>query len=184
VSIEQCCSTKPRRILFSLPAAADANLVPQLRHLSVNVKGTGCLQRTNALLRNVFDQLDHFSLKTKCRSLPLGDDVPLLSTISGYIIQEQCLDRLRVSATYELNLLVSAKGDREHRTTLESFARARFFTESGRDGRPSVVIREYPIDPDDTDHEIPISILYLRFRVYTLPFCRRHFYSVDLPDEQ
>ncbi|CAF4486922.1 unnamed protein product, partial [Rotaria sp. Silwood2] len=85
--------------LIPLPAAVDGFLLPRLSRLSMNCMDKRSFHRAVALLSSVFIQLTHLSLKLfACTSI----SGPLF--ISGDTIQKLCIDRLKTSFTYTLNL--------------------------------------------------------------------------------
>jgi hypothetical protein len=159
----------------SWPPAVDANLVAHLTHIYLAGMSNLCFYQTIVLLARVFSQLVHLSLELEV--------IPMLPAITGHIIQERCLDLLRSGASYELNLLVHTRSDKRQRTIIKSFVEAPFVRQSGRDGRPRVIIRECALDPGFIDLSSPTSTDHTKFCVYTVPCLCRKLSSINLPDQ-
>ncbi|CAF3852483.1 unnamed protein product [Rotaria sp. Silwood1] len=106
--------------LIPLPVAIDGFLLPRLSRLSMSCMDKRSFHRAVALLSSVFIQLTHLSLKLfACTSI----SGPLF--ILGDTIQKLCIDRLKTSATYTLNLSIYVKNDLE-KIIFNSFLKAPF----------------------------------------------------------
>jgi hypothetical protein len=106
-----------------------------------------------ALLSSVFSQICHLSLKLEAYTLISGSLI-----ISGDIIQQLCIDRLRPMATYSLSLLLYVEHDLEEKRIFNSFFKVPFTHRQ----RPKIFIQEY-IDSG-------ISRTYHCFMAYTFPY--------------
>ncbi len=120
-----------------------------------------------ALLSSVFGQLSHLSLKLDACTLNSG---PL--SISGDVIQQSCIDRLKPSATYSLNLYLNVEYDLEEKIIFNSFLKYPFTNRQ----QPRVFIQEC----DNFD----IGSDYHCFMVYNLPYndtkLSTYLFSTDL----
>ncbi|CAF1208543.1 unnamed protein product [Didymodactylos carnosus] len=119
----------------SLPAAIDGRHLLYLSRLSINCANNISFHRIIALLSSVFGQLtiSHLSIKLEVFTLNSG---PLI--ISGDIIQQLCIDRLKPSATYILNLLLYVQYDLEEKIIFNSFSKCPFTNRQ----QPRVFIQE------------------------------------------
>jgi hypothetical protein len=133
----------------------------------MNCRNSISFHRTIALLSAVFGQLCRFSLELQAFTL-VAD--PLI--ISGDIIQQLCIDRLKPMATYSLNLLLYVEHDLEEKIIFNSFFQVAFTQRQ----KPRVFIQEC----NDSD----MSPRYHCFMVYTLPYndtiLLSHMFSGDL----
>ncbi|CAM2700788.1 unnamed protein product [Rotaria socialis] len=136
-----------------LRTTIDAHLLRYLSRLRINCMNNISFHRIIALLSSVFGQLCRLSLKSEAFT-SISD--PLM--ISGDIIQQLCIDRLRPTATCILNLLLYITGDFEEKIIFNSFFKVPFIHRQ----RPRVFIQEF----DDQD----AGSTYHCFRVYTLPY--------------
>ncbi|CAF4189589.1 unnamed protein product [Rotaria sp. Silwood2] len=139
--------------IISMPVTIDAHRLQHLSRLLLRCVNRISFHRTIALLSSVFGQLCHFSLKLEAFTLISG---PLI--ISGDIIQQLCIDRLKPMATYNLNLLLYVKEDLEEKLIFNSFLKVPFIHKQ----RPRVFIHE-------RDNFV-LGDIYHRFMVYTLPY--------------
>ncbi|CAF4441626.1 unnamed protein product [Rotaria sp. Silwood2] len=159
--------------LIPLPAAVDGFLLPRLSRLSMNCMDKRSFHRAVALLSSVFIQLTHLSLKLfACTSI----SGPLF--ISGDTIQKLCIDRLKTSVTYTLNLSVYVKNDLE-KIIFNSFLKAPFT----RRERPKVLIqkRDSWAIGDDCYYLVVYSLPYNDTRLPTCLFSRDLEKSCEIP---
>jgi hypothetical protein len=150
-----------------LPGAVDANLLQYLSRLHIHCTYSNTFHQAIALFSSVFGQLSHLSLKLQASTLTSG---PLI--ISGDIIQQLCIDRLKPCATYILNLLLHVENDLEEKIIFKSFLTAPFVHRE----RPRVYIQER--SNWDIGHN------YHCFMVYTSPcndtILPSDLFSIDL----
>ncbi|CAF1314619.1 unnamed protein product [Rotaria sordida] len=139
--------------IISMPTTIDAHLLRYLSRLFIHCVNRISFHRTIGLLSSVFGQLCHLSLKLEAFTLISG---PLI--ISGDIIQQVCIDRLKPMATYNLNLLLYVQNDLKEKIIFNSFFKVPFTHQQ----RPRVVIQECD--------KFDLSDMYHRFMVYTLPY--------------
>ncbi|CAF1383416.1 unnamed protein product [Rotaria sordida] len=137
---------------ITLPATSDAHL-QYLSRLRIHCLNNISFHRTIALLSSVLSQICHLSLKLEACTLNSGSLI-----ISGDIIQELCIDRLKPMATYSLSLLLYVEDDLEEKIIFNSFFKVRFIDRES----PRVFIQEY----NDSD----ISDTYHSFMIYTFPY--------------
>ncbi|CAF3269438.1 unnamed protein product, partial [Rotaria sp. Silwood2] len=93
-----------------LPATIDPHLLQYISRLRINCLNNISFHRIIALLSSIFSQLCHLSLKLEADTLISGSLI-----ISGDIIQQLCMDRLKPMATYSLNLLLYVENDLEEK---------------------------------------------------------------------
>ncbi|CAF2115476.1 unnamed protein product [Rotaria magnacalcarata] len=105
----------------SLPAAVDASLLLYLSRLHIYCENSISFRRIIALLSSVFGQLSHLSLKIVAFLI-----IPTPLVVSGDIIQQLCIDRLKPLATYNLNIELDVKDDLKHKIIYNSFLDAPF----------------------------------------------------------
>ncbi|CAF2813283.1 unnamed protein product [Rotaria sp. Silwood2] len=152
---------------ITLPDTIDSHLLQYLSYLRVHCLNNISFHRTIALLSSIFSQLCHLSLKLEADTLISGSLI-----ISGDIIQQLCMNRLKPMATYSLNLLLYVKNDLEEKTIFNSFFKVSFTQRQ----KPKVFIQEC------TDSDMSRS--YHCFMVYTLPYndtiLLSHMFSKDL----
>ncbi|CAM4814850.1 unnamed protein product [Rotaria magnacalcarata] len=117
----------------SLPAAVDASLLLYLSRLHIYCENSISFRRIIALLSSVFGQLSHLSLKIVAFLI-----IPTPLVVSGDIIQQLCIDRLKPLATYNLNIELDVKDDLKHKIIYNSFLDAPFTNRQ----RPRVFIQE------------------------------------------
>ncbi|CAF3839192.1 unnamed protein product [Rotaria sp. Silwood1] len=106
---------------ITLPATIDAHLLQYLSRLRIHCLNNISFHRTIALLSSIFCQLCHLSLKLEANTLISGSSI-----ISGDIIQQLCIDRLKPMATYSLNLLLYVEHDLEEKIIFNSFFQVAF----------------------------------------------------------
>jgi len=106
-----------------------------------------------ALLSSVFGQLNHLSLKLEARMLISGSLI-----ISGDIIRQLCIDRLKPMANYSLSLLLNVENDLQDKLIFNSFLKVPFIHRQ----RPRVFVQEYK------NHGI--SHTCHCFMIYTFPY--------------
>jgi hypothetical protein len=149
-----------------LPATIDPDL-QYLSRLCIHCLNNISFHRIIALLSFIFSQLCHLSLTLEADTLISGSSI-----ISGDIIQQFCMDRLKPMATYSLNLLLYVEDDLEEKTIFNSFFQVSFTQRQ----KPRVFIQEC----NDSD----MSRRYHCFMVYTLPYNDKillsHMFSKDL----
>ncbi|CAF3843521.1 unnamed protein product [Rotaria sp. Silwood1] len=138
---------------ITLPATIDAHLLQYLSRLRIHCLNNISFHRTIALLSSIFCQLCHLSLKLEANTLISGSSI-----ISGDIIQQLCIDRLKPMATYSLNLLLYVEHDLEEKIIFNSFFQVSFTQRQ----KPRVFIQEC--------NDSGISSRYHFFMVYTLPY--------------
>ncbi|CAF3926893.1 unnamed protein product, partial [Rotaria sp. Silwood1] len=138
--------------IHKLPAPVDARLLRHLSRLKLNCINTISFHKTSALLLSVFGQLAHLSLILKADSL-VSD--PLI--ISGDTIQQLCIDRLNLLATFTLNLKLTINNDMKDKVIFNSFVKAPFTNRQ----QPKVFIQNY--------FSVNNSYDTYCFDVYTLP---------------
>ncbi|CAF3359636.1 unnamed protein product, partial [Rotaria sp. Silwood2] len=117
--------------------------IPFIENLSISVKdllmndnnsfNVNAFHRTIALLSFVFGQLNHLSVKLVAI---MKISSPLV--ISGDLIQQSCIDRLKPLATYNLNLELDVSNDLEEKIIFNSFFNVPFTNRQ----RPRVFIQE------------------------------------------
>ncbi|CAF4144115.1 unnamed protein product [Rotaria sp. Silwood2] len=117
----------------SLPAAVDAHLLLYLSRLHIDCKDSTSFHRTIALLSSVFGQLSNLSLKLVALMVISSSLI-----ISGDIIQQLCINRLKPLATYNLNLELNIKDDSKEKIIFNSFINVPFTNRQ----RPKVFIQE------------------------------------------
>lgn len=142
-----------------------------------------CFYRIIALLAHVFKQIVYLSLRifAYCKQ---DEENPYEPAITGQIIQEKCLNRLRGDATYNLYLNMTVEDDKQERTVIKSFLKSPFVKESGTGNRPLVVIREHSLNNDPVD-VLPAQVGdNSEFCLYTVPYRCTDLSSMDLPDQQ
>ncbi|CAF3183626.1 unnamed protein product, partial [Rotaria sp. Silwood2] len=105
----------------------------KLSHLYIDCKNSISFHRTIALLSFVFGQLNHLSVKLVAI---MKISSPLV--ISGDLIQQSCIDRLKPLATYNLNLELDVSNDLEEKIIFNSFFNVPFTNRQ----RPRVFIQE------------------------------------------
>ncbi|CAF3381163.1 unnamed protein product [Rotaria sp. Silwood2] len=115
-----------------LPLAVDARHSHYLSRLTVKCIGGISFHRTTALLSSVFGQLNHLFLSIDAYTTISG-----LLFISGDMIQQACIDRLKPSASYALDLSLHVEDDLVEKKILNSFIKAPF----GRRERPMMIIQ-------------------------------------------
>lgn len=152
---------------FRLPATIDAHFLRYLSRLRIHCLNNKSFHRTMALLSSIFSQLCHLSLKLEADTLISG-----LSIISGDIIQQLCIDRLKPMATYSLNLLLYVAHDFDEKRIFNSFFQVAFTQRQ----KPRVFMQE--CKDSDMNHR------YHCFMVYTLPYSdtnlSSNMFSTDL----
>jgi hypothetical protein len=152
---------------FRLPATIDPHHLQYLSRLRINCLNNISFHRTTALLSSIFNQLCHLSLNLEADTLISGSLI-----ISGDIIQQLCMDRLKPTATYSLNLLLYVEDDLEEKTIFNSFFQVPFTHRQ----KPRVFIQE--------SNDSTIGRRYHCFMVYTLPYndtiLLSHMFSKDL----
>jgi hypothetical protein len=109
--------------------------------------------RIISLLSSLLNQLCHLSLKLEADTYVCGSMI-----ISGDIIQQLCIDRLKPMATYSLNLLLYVKNDSKEKIIFNSFCQVEFIQRE----KPRVVLQEC--------YESDISRDTHCFVVFTLPY--------------
>ena len=105
-----------------------------LSRLHVDCKNSISFHRIIALLSSVFDRLSHLSLKLVASMIISS---PLV--ISGDIIQQRCINRLKPLATYNLNLELHVNYDLEEKIIFNSFFNVPFTNRQ----KPKVFIEEH-----------------------------------------
>ena len=120
--------------LFRLPTTIDAHLLRYLSRLRIECMNSISFHRIIALLLSVFGQLWHVSLKLEAFT-SISDAL----IISGDIIQQLCIDRLKPLATYNLNIELDVKDDLKHKIIYNSFLDTSFTNRQ----RPSVYSRTW-----------------------------------------
>ena len=136
-----------------MPTTIDAHLLQHLSRLHISCLNSISFHRIIALLSSLFNQLCHLSLKLEANTYVCGSMI-----ISGDIIQQLCIDRLKPMTTYSLNLLLYVTNDSEEKIIFNSFCQVEFIQRE----KPRVVIREC-YDPN-------LSLDNLCFIVFTLPY--------------
>ena len=116
-----------------MPFFDDARLLRNLVRLRVNCLNTMSFHRTIVLLSCVLNQLIYFSLKLNSYT-SIYDPF----SISGKVIQQTCIDRLKPSASYALDLSFNVEKDWKEKEIYNSFVKAPFFRRS----KPKVIIQE------------------------------------------
>ncbi|CAF4018988.1 unnamed protein product [Rotaria sp. Silwood1] len=153
--------------IVSMPVAVDAHLLRNLVRVRVNCLNTMSFHRTIVLLSCVLDQLIHFSLKLNSYASACDP-----FAISGDIIQQTCIDRLKPSASYALDLFFNIEKDLKEKEIYNSFVKAAFF----RRQKPRVIIQERNNWDIGRDHHC--------FILYTSPYngtkLQTHFFSEHL----
>ncbi|CAF3406085.1 unnamed protein product [Rotaria socialis] len=152
---------------FSMPVTVDPRLLCNLVRLKVNCLTSMSFHRTIVLLSSVFGQLIHFSLKLK-----LYTSACERFAISGDIIQQKCIDRLKPVASYALDLSFCVENDFEEKRIFNSFVKAAFFSRR----RPKIIIQER--------NNWNIGLDYHCFALFTTPYhgtkLQTEFFSEDL----
>ncbi|CAF1234545.1 unnamed protein product [Rotaria sordida] len=138
---------------ITLPATIDPHLLQYLLRLRIHCLNNISFHRTMALLSSVFSQVCHLSLKLEACTFISGSFI-----ISGDIIQELCIDRLKPMATYSLNLLLYVEYDLKEKIIFNSFLKVPFT----RRQRPRIFIQEC--------NDCGIHHTCHCFMVYTIPF--------------
>ncbi|CAF4479546.1 unnamed protein product [Rotaria sp. Silwood2] len=153
--------------IIPLPVAVDARFLRRLSHLKLHCMSKRSFHKAIALLSSVFGQLTHLSLKLNAYTSISGALI-----ISGDTIQQLCIDRLKPSAIYTLNLSVNVIKESEEKIIFTSFVKASF----ARRERPKVFVQE--LDNGTIGHN------YHCFIVYTAPYNDRmlptYLFSTDL----
>ncbi|CAF2155333.1 unnamed protein product [Rotaria magnacalcarata] len=152
---------------LTLPATIDAHLLQYLSRLRIHCLNNISFHRATALLSSILSQLCHLSLKLEADTLISGPAI-----ISGDIIQQLYIDRLKPMATYSLNLLLYVEHDLEEKIIFNSFLQAAFTHRQ----KPRTFVQEC----NGSD----MSSRYHCFMVYTLPYngtiLLSHMFSTDL----
>ncbi|CAF4965341.1 unnamed protein product [Rotaria sp. Silwood1] len=153
----------------SLPTTVDAHLLLHLSRLHINCKNSISFHRTIALLLFVFGQLNHLSLKLQARVVISS---PLV--ISGDIIQQLCINRLKPRATYNINLKLDVQDDIKEKIIFNSFLKVPFANRQEQrvfiqEHIPWSLLTKISIDEGDvvTTGELE-SILRMAYNVHTL----------------
>ncbi|CAF1385267.1 unnamed protein product [Adineta ricciae] len=136
-----------------LPVAIDSHHLRYLSRLNMHCLDRISFYRMTALFSLVFDRLNHLSLKLDAY-MSISDSL----IISGDIIQQLCIDRLKSMATYRLSLLLSVENDMQDKFIFNSFLKSPFIHQE----KSRVLIQEY------TNHDISRS--YHCFMIYTFPY--------------
>ncbi|CAF3430769.1 unnamed protein product [Rotaria sp. Silwood2] len=116
----------------TIPATVNTHLV-YLSRLHIDCTNSISFHRTIVLLSFVFGQLNHLSVK-----LVAIVEISSPLVISGDVIQQSCIDRLKPLATYNLNLELDVSNDLEEKIILNSFCNVPFTNRQ----RPRVFIQE------------------------------------------
>ncbi|CAF2071159.1 unnamed protein product [Rotaria magnacalcarata] len=152
---------------LTLPATIDAHLLQYLSRLRIHCLNNISFHRATALLSSILSQLCHLSLKLEADTL-ISDP----AIISGDIIQQLYIDRLKPMATYSLNLLLYVEHDLEEKIIFNSFLQVAFTHRQ----KPRVFVQEC----NGSD----MCSRYHCFMVYTLPYngtiLLSHMFSTDL----